>query len=75
MQPASARLRSIGGWRAVREGWVGSRYGFIAGRPAFLFILVAGGRELSAIRNVAQSTSTDSRQRGHLGFKVLPVTP
>ena len=33
------------------------------------------GRELSAIRNVATVTATSWRQRGHLGFMLLPFTP
>jgi hypothetical protein len=35
----------------------------------------ADGRELSAIRNVARSTTTGMPHRGHLGVIVLPVTP
>lgn len=33
------------------------------------------GREWSAIRNVARSTTTATPHRGHLGVIVLPVTP
>jgi hypothetical protein len=35
----------------------------------------ADGRELSAIKNVARSTTTGTPHRGHLGVIGLPVTP
>jgi hypothetical protein len=57
------RGSSAGVLRANAGGQAGRRFGG------------SEGRELSAIKNVARSTTTATPQRGHFGDIVLPVTP